>query len=302
MAYTSLTEAPHNLKEAVDWLVALKGTDAEKNLAALGEAVHKFLVKRPVGYTEIPALEAVKLITKEFLEKPRLQGLWYVKDMLEKFNGNMDKTHDVWLKRQTANYHSDYENIIQTAGIERTDMIKNVTDIVDAYEKLLEGVKIPSLYKSAYTSEATWDASCAKDPRECALVLVGIAPMLYAGLRSVWDSARTAIENGPESYAERALGDVLKAVGYDGHGCRGTVSSSAIRDSTGDVYPYVLDKVYDIAGFWAFYGQANTQAAEPVKTRKFYMANREVYGIPGVDVDMGLVNAWNYKKGKKSAK
>ncbi|CDR94302.1 hypothetical protein BBBOND_0106110 [Babesia bigemina] len=395
MVYKSLTEAPHNLKEGIDWLMAVKGTDAEKNLKALGEAVHKFLADKPVGSMKVPTLEKIKSVSKEFLQKPRFKDLWYVKDMLDKFDGPMNKTRHMWLKRQTANYHSDYENIIQTAGITAKHMVENVNDVVDGFEKLLEKVKIPDQYKSAYTSEATWVASCGKRPQVCAVVFVGIAPMLYTGLRYVWDSARAAIRNGRNSSEEMGLKDVLKAVGYEEPGCNISISSSDIRSASNDVHPYILDKIYDIGGFWAFYGSQNVVTAndieagisdgveevmepveveepvddvsgeepvnaanveepvysvkasepvnavnveepvhavkasepvnavnveeplytlrdvaelqhvehvKPVKTRKFYMGSREVYGIPGVDIDMGLVNAWNFRKGKKPVK
>ncbi|CDR95427.1 hypothetical protein BBBOND_0205850 [Babesia bigemina] len=43
MVYTSLTEVPHNLKEGIDWLVALKGTYGENNLKTIVGAIQKFL-------------------------------------------------------------------------------------------------------------------------------------------------------------------------------------------------------------------------------------------------------------------
>ncbi|GBE62322.1 hypothetical protein, conserved [Babesia ovata] len=87
--YNSLTEAPRNFKECIDWLIALKGTDPENNFEAMGAALHKFLADKPVGKMELPALEKIKSISKEFLESPGLKNEPFVKRMLSIFNGGI---------------------------------------------------------------------------------------------------------------------------------------------------------------------------------------------------------------------
>ncbi|GBE58857.1 hypothetical protein, conserved [Babesia ovata] len=315
MVYTSLTEAPHNLKEGIDWLVALKGTDAEANVKGLGAAVYKFLANKPVGFTEVPALEEVKLISKEFLEQPELKDMWYVKDMLGKFNEPMDKDNTLY-RWFGALAESDYENIIKVRGLTADAMVKNVSDVVDGCEKFLENIKAPDQYKSAYSSDATWDASCAEDPKACAVVLVGIAPMLFTGLRSLIDVTGVANRTTPAFRGEKNLGKLLKAVGYKEPECRAGMGNSDIRGAFNGVDRYILDKIYDLSGFWAFYGLNNSEsvdAVEPVKpvttadaveALKYHTSKNGPHMIAGDNsgVNMGLLHAWNAKKSNKPPK
>ncbi|GBE60713.1 hypothetical protein, conserved [Babesia ovata] len=269
MVYTSLTEAPHNLKEAIDWLMALKGTDAAKNMAAIGDAIHKFLVDKPVGFTEVPALGEVKLISKEFMEKPALRVQPFVKLLLERFSKPLDKSPGVIAKAFGLVPKSDYENVVQTRGTKPEAIAKNLGKVVDGCEKFLEKMKISDHYNSAYSSGATWDASCAKDPEACAVVLVGIAPMLYTGLGALRDACNEeALKYMQFNHRRSTLGEVLEAVGYKEPDCRAGMSTSGVTRALRGVNREILNIIYDLAGFWAFYGKNKSgavRAVEPVK-------------------------------------
>ncbi|GBE61682.1 hypothetical protein, conserved [Babesia ovata] len=255
MVYTSLTEVPRNLKEGVDWLIALKGTDAKNNLKAMGAALFNFLAGTPVGYTEVPALENIKLITKEFMEIPALKYLWPARAMLRKFNDPKYKECGVLARWFADVQKSDYTNVVDAGHLTAEPMAENLGKVVDGCERFLESIKIPDQYKSAYSPEATWEASCAKDPEACAVILVGIAPMLYTGLRSL------NVASEAESYRRQiwlqspiSLTDVVKAVGYKDPGCRDDLSDSDILKALKGVSYQTLVTLYDLSGFWAFYG------------------------------------------------
>ncbi|GBE59322.1 hypothetical protein, conserved [Babesia ovata] len=255
MVYNSLTEAPHNLKEGVDWLMALKGKDADKNLAAMGEALYKFLADKPVGKEELPALEKVKSISKGFLEQPALNYIWPANELLRRFNKPLSKKHPGFFPRFFGViFESDYENVIQTRGLTAKTIAEKLSKAVAGCEKFLDNVKIPDQYASAYSSEATWDASCAEDPEACAVIFVGIAPMLYAGLRSLREASNA------QSYCHDSicltpisLRDVVKAVGYKDPGCRASMTASYILKALKGVKFQNLVTIYDLCGFWAFY-------------------------------------------------
>ncbi|GBE60372.1 hypothetical protein, conserved [Babesia ovata] len=180
--------------------MALRGKDAGKNLAAMGDALHKFLADKPVGKMELPALENVKRISKEFLEQKEFRRYPFVQKMLGMFNGTMNKK---------------------------------------CYKYL--------------SSKATWEASCSKKPEACAAVLAGIAPMLFGGLRTLRRASTEALASWVNINAKERLRDVLKAVGYEEPGCRAGMSGSDIRKALSAVDIRILDTIYDLAGFWAFY-------------------------------------------------
>ncbi|GBE61284.1 hypothetical protein, conserved [Babesia ovata] len=253
MVYNSLTEAPRNLKEGMDWLLALKGTDAEANLKAMGAALYDLLADTPVGFKEVPALEKVKPISKKFLEKGELKDYSHVKDLLKRYEQPMNKTDWLWYKRHTSYHPSDYINIIGFFRLNPEKIAKKLGDVVSGCEKFLEDVKIPDQYKSAYSSKATWEASCSKKPEACAAVLAGIAPMLYAGLQSLLDADKSAEKKGPGSKAATHLGEIMKAIGYVKPECREDLTAPDVHKALRGVDKHVVYTLYDISGMWAFY-------------------------------------------------
>ncbi|GBE62191.1 hypothetical protein, conserved [Babesia ovata] len=251
MVYNSLTEAPRNLKECIDWLVALKGT-SKFNTQALGFALYKFLVDKPVGTLLIPSLEKVKRLSKEFLEHEDLRNRSYVKDLLSRFKEPMNKDHYRLRAMVSDNTESDYENFVKSRGFTADDIARNVRAIVSNCEIILENVKNPDQYNSAYSSEATWAASCSKNPEACAVILVGIAPMLYAGIESLRDETEYA-NRTEQSETDKDFRKVLKALGYVEPEYRDGLSRSDVCKAVTNMHPRILPTIYDVAGFWAFY-------------------------------------------------
>ncbi|GBE62267.1 hypothetical protein, conserved [Babesia ovata] len=250
MVYDLLTTAPRNLKDAIDWLMAIKGTDS---IDALGAAVHKVLEEHPVGFKLLPSIGNMKYITKRFLEQDELKGQWFVKELLKRFNTRMAKDPKQLSKTLEYIRESDYQNIVQAKPIGPEDVTSNVRKIVDGCEKFLDDLKNPDKYISTYSSKATWDASCSKYPEGCAKVLVGIAPMLYAGLRYLRFASNAETGVWQIVNAKERLGNMLKVVGYKESECRAGMSGSDILQALSSVDDSLLYTIYDLAGFWAFY-------------------------------------------------
>ncbi|GBE58548.1 hypothetical protein, conserved [Babesia ovata] len=254
MVYSSLTEAPRNLKEGIDWLMALKGTDDENGLKAMSAALYDFLAQQPVGKMELPALEEVKLISKEFLEQKELKYQPFVEDLLGRFNKPMNKNLSGCAKYLDNSDESDHENVVKSRGVKPKDIAKNIVKVVDGCAQFLEKIKNPGQYESAYSSEATWDTSCSKDPEACVVILVGIAPMLYAGLRSLRIASNTTPLSRLGCHNKKIkLVSVLKALGYEEAERRAKMSGSDVFKALKSVSHEMLVTLYDIAGFWAFY-------------------------------------------------
>ncbi|GBE61679.1 hypothetical protein, conserved [Babesia ovata] len=252
VAYHALTEPPRNVKECMDWLIALKGKDGEKNMAALGAAVHKFLADKPVGYTKVPALEKVKHITKQFLYKSGIWNIWPAKRIMSRFNIRMFKEF-CWFTKFFTFYKSDYENIIQTKGLTAKDIADKLGDVVSGCERFLKHIKNPGQYKSAYCPEATWDASFAKNPEACAVILVGIGPMFYAGLESLLLEFEVLYITGLSHYCFDNIHMMVKALGFKEPECRSSPSIVDVNRALSRLDDHELYTIYDLSGFWAFY-------------------------------------------------
>ncbi|CDR96832.1 hypothetical protein BBBOND_0307360 [Babesia bigemina] len=271
MVYNSLTDVPRDFREGIDWLIALKGTDAESNIAAMGEAVYNFLVDKPVGHTEVPALQNVQSIVKGFLEQPGLKNVWPVNRILEKYNKRINKNPGWFTKAFGGADECDYKNVIKSKHVSAKTIAGKLGIAVNGYERLLKKVKTPEQYKSAYSSEATWEASCSQKPEDCAVVLVGIAPMLYAGLRSMWKASHgQSFSWVPKSKNKNILVTVLRSLGFKHPECRDKMSASYVSEALENVTIDMLETFYNLSGFWAFYGSGKIgavgekQPVEPV--------------------------------------
>ncbi|GBE58841.1 hypothetical protein, conserved [Babesia ovata] len=251
MVYNSLTEAPRNLKECFDWLVALNGS-SKFNTQALGFAVYNFLVDKPVGTLLIPSLEKVKRLSKEFLEQKELKNRPYVEELLSKYKEPVNKQSRS-IKHFLGDYESDYKNVVKRSGVKPDDIAENVARIASSSKMSVMLIGTPDQYESAYSSEATWDASCSKDPEACAVIFVGIAPMLYAGLQSLWDETTPKFSGSETPIETNRMGKLMKALGFTEPEYRGDTSRSHVRRAVRFMHQYVLEDIYDLAGFWAFY-------------------------------------------------
>ncbi|CDR97437.1 hypothetical protein BBBOND_0313390 [Babesia bigemina] len=285
MVYNSLTDIPRNLKEGIDWLIALKGTDGEKNLAAMGAAVYNFLapclpervaeevvgdaakgvlnnpVGNPADSKPFLALEHIKLISMGYMWQKELRELWPANVMLKLFIKFIDKKPS-----ELANTIKDNpETVTEKLG-----------KIVNGCEKFVSDIKHPEQYKSAYGKNATWVKSCSQNPEDCAAVFVGIAPMLYVGLESLRDASQDAKKAEPseagENFrkvlkavglkdrgssndssdldeAQNRLGEVLQAMGYEQRRIRDSMRGSYVLQSLSVLDHDLLNSLYDISGF-----------------------------------------------------
>ncbi|GBE62674.1 hypothetical protein, conserved [Babesia ovata] len=239
MVYTSLTEAPRNLKEAIDWLMALKGTDPSTNLKAMGAALYDFLVQQPVVPRRLPALEDLKRISKRFMGQKELRDHPSVSLILGRFNNPVDRKPGVFAK---------------TMGSNPEKVADNIGKFVYGTGKLLHDIRHPKHYKSAYSSEATWAKSCSKNPETCAVIFVGIAPMLYTGLLSLRDET-SAVDSIFVDFnsVQKRIRNVLNALGYADQQRRHVMRPSDILKALSDMDKDLLAILHNLAGVLAFY-------------------------------------------------
>ncbi|GBE60334.1 hypothetical protein, conserved [Babesia ovata] len=223
MVYNSLTDTPHNLKEGLDWLMALKGVDATNNLKAVGEAIYNLLQSRAVDTT---AFEAVK--------EGEIEDQKSVQNMRGTFIGN---------KNAGSSGLATSKRLTAGAIAER------LGKLVDGCEQFLDSTTAHERYVSAYSSEATWESSCAQDPEACAATLLGIAPMLYTGLQGLRWVSQCASYGGSNSQAAMRMPGMLEALGYNKEEGRSYLTGSYVAWSLRGVDRDTLSILYDLAGF-----------------------------------------------------
>ncbi|GBE60491.1 hypothetical protein, conserved [Babesia ovata] len=232
MVYNSLTEAPHNLKEAIDWLIALKGTDAESNLKAMGEAIYNLLGSDTIGGKMLPALKIIRRISQNFLQKKELHDQAFVKSALRQLNQLMDKTPG---------------GIAIPKSVTPDTIANNLAHVVVGAEIFLNDIKDLDQYVSSYSSEATWANSCSMKPEACAVVFVGIAPMLFTGLRYLNSACLGSTRSGSKSISKERLEEVLKSLGYRDPHCKDGISGADVISALRAVDKKTMATLHDLA-------------------------------------------------------
>ncbi|GBE59610.1 hypothetical protein, conserved [Babesia ovata] len=246
MQFDSLTMVPRNLKEAIDWLLATEVNEDSKIWWSMGQALTSLFERQPAGVKVLPALEVIKQVSKDFLEQKELRSLPFVKSLLQKFYQPKSNTTGDGPEIQKKHVGS-------ARGVGPRTMARSVCRTLYVCDLFLDDIKHPDQYTSAYDSEVTWFGSCKDNPEACAVVFVGIAPMLYAGLRSLKEASKAALEEGPGSKAELRLAELLKAVGYDEPECKEDLTAPDVHKALRGVDMPMLYTIYDFAGVWGFY-------------------------------------------------
>ncbi|CDR95633.1 hypothetical protein BBBOND_0207870 [Babesia bigemina] len=250
MVYNSLTDVPRDFREGIDWLVALKRTGFESNLKAISDAVFNFLAHKPAGACQLPAFQQVKLNVKKFLGQEGLKDRRIVKPMLERFNRPKNQKSDFFARFFQSVGENGGRQIENNWGITGENILTKLAKSVDGCNTFLRNINVPAQYKSAYSSKATWDASCSTKPEDCAAIFVGITPMLYAGLMSLWDATDESAFRLTPDKARKELEDILNAMRYVNPDCRSSLSRLEVVNALRGIGIDELGTLGTLAEFW----------------------------------------------------
>ncbi|CDR96514.1 hypothetical protein, conserved [Babesia bigemina] len=249
MVYNSLVTAPSDMKEAIDWMAAVKATGGAHSLA---EAVaHLFHVGSKGGY-DLGLIEEVRHHVKLFLQKPGLKehaaSRQIIKKIVEtciKFIRTTDddnaeeekakskrrlrrKHRKKSRKKQSeadeklAEDHKKYEVApdkppvyIISSKLTEDEIKKGVQDSLEKFDTLLKKIRKGQTYVPTYSTAAEWERCCAPDPLICAQIFVGIAPLLYATSRML--RYVTTFTSGIYKIADESkkLGQFFRLAGYN---------------------------------------------------------------------------------------
>ncbi|CDR93734.1 hypothetical protein BBBOND_0100630 [Babesia bigemina] len=228
MAYASLTEAPRNVKEGIDWLIALKGDDAGRNLTSMGLAIYNLLTHKPVGNLNKPAPEKVEEGSEEVEGQSGQESVQSLREMST---------------RALA------ENLAKLSNNERLAVriiALKLSHVILACQQFLDDVKDGDRYVSAYGPEATWDVSCAENPEECVSVFVDVAPMLHGGLKALRKASDGKILGIPSAEDTERVQEIMKAFGYNESEERAEMTATHVSEALRGVKK-IFGTLHDIA-------------------------------------------------------
>ncbi|GIX65038.1 uncharacterized protein BcabD6B2_44730 [Babesia caballi] len=252
MGYPTLTVVPSNLKEAIDWLDAVKNNGDPADIISLGAAVHDLLYRYPSEPGKLAFVEEVKAIVKKFFEKPELVELEPIHSVLQRYYNSHCDDQGGWSYFFWSSKPNEPTNVVVDQCLTTDDVTEVIDSLACRIEDFTSRLKPSGNDVSAYDSTANWADSCDADERLCAEIFVGIAPLYYAGLRALAAICKTAHHvAGPIGVEGNKLGALLSHMGF-------TVSSSDTDTRGEDICKSLalpketLNDVYDLAGFYAF--------------------------------------------------
>ncbi|GIX65368.1 variant erythrocyte surface antigen-1 family protein [Babesia caballi] len=185
--YDKLTELPENLKEAIDWILRVTGKDgsggSQNGTDALSEEVKNVLDKDAAevsrGVLEVMGGVIDSLVTD--LNDDRSPGKNHdhstfrgFKAYLKSFKGNLENVRD---------YGSSVsgEELVKLKGWlagQPSGPIEKLADGLKTFVKTNSGIFQGSYVYVYNKSNATWPSK-PDDQRTCALIFLGIAPILF---------------------------------------------------------------------------------------------------------------------------
>ncbi|CDR97811.1 hypothetical protein BBBOND_0402990 [Babesia bigemina] len=249
MVYNSLTNVPRNFKEAIDWLVAVRGDDAKSNVAALCAALFSSLADKTVDKMEMPALEEVKHVTKTFLDQPELANQWFVGGLVKRYNDLINTSPGGLAKYFRVVDESD-KNVVKGKGITAGAIVENLDKVVHGTEIFLDDIKSPGEYESAHSPEAAWSKSCTQKAEDSAAVFVGIAPMLRASMSSLELASFLTKLRLPPFITYKRMQQLIQALGYVKPERRTGMTASYVGRALGGFRYETTNFIFDLAGFW----------------------------------------------------
>ncbi|CDR97669.1 hypothetical protein BBBOND_0401610 [Babesia bigemina] len=252
VVYNSLMYVPRNFKEAVDWLIAVRGDDAERNLATLGAAIYDLYVHMSGRSTEWSNLDKAIRFSIDFLEQEKLKKHLYVKMILAILSYRVNITPNVLTNIIVSAYDTENQRFLHKNGLTADTIAEKLCYVVDACAEFLGRIKNRSHYNSAYSPQATWDALFSAHPETGAVIFVGIAPMLVAGLLSLRSASLAGKLKSSPLIASKRMQELIQALGYvEPQLCAGMTASYVGRALGGFTYE-TINFIFDLAGFWTF--------------------------------------------------
>ncbi|GIX63614.1 variant erythrocyte surface antigen-1 family protein [Babesia caballi] len=213
---TSLTEPPENLKETIDWVIKIKNDQAIKGLA---EALKNLLDKDGSALaTEVNGFFATARSGLKSADRSTAREAFILKSYLN----NITHYGRTLSEEEIAHLKTALEKDVESPGASSGGPISKLADGLKMFVGKNAGIG-GSNYESSYKSASeSWSSLNPSQHRDCALILLGIMPLLYFGLSYLYwwcspdsDSSHPKISWAGQSLTtDQAITKFLVAFGY----------------------------------------------------------------------------------------
>ncbi|GIX64809.1 variant erythrocyte surface antigen-1 family protein [Babesia caballi] len=226
-----LTEAPTNLKEAIDWVLRVSGRDSGHNEAegikGLAEELHGMLngdpggvreeVEKKFGEVSKTVMQKLKEATSNNkLNNSQEWGFAVPHGILHKLSEGLDPFLG---KASAAISREKAEQWV--SKVPATALETLIKELVAGLETLVtpgSGI-VQGSYTSAYgQTNDKWESLQASERRECAIILLAILPLLYVALTCLYWRCS---QNGGNGWKNQSLSGgqglqkYMEALGYE---------------------------------------------------------------------------------------
>ncbi|GIX61583.1 variant erythrocyte surface antigen-1 family protein [Babesia caballi] len=223
-----LTDPPTNLKEAIDWVIQIKGhaQDLAKELDALLKQDASEVAMKVLDKYRIVSESVIEKLKSHTNEKNRLTSLsseWgfaapYA--ALDRLSRGLDPFVSGSAARVNRENAEQWLTEVQATALET--LIGNLANGLEAFVKPTSGIVQTSVASAYSQTNAKWEGLQAAERRDCAIIFLAILPLLYIGLIYLYwrcsqipDSSRLVLSWSEQSPStDNGLKKYMVALGY----------------------------------------------------------------------------------------
>ncbi|GIX66408.1 variant erythrocyte surface antigen-1 family protein [Babesia caballi] len=248
----SLTEPPKNLKEAIDWVIKINELKKINDLAKALEA----LLKEEAGDVAVKVLDNYRLVSDSVIKermsnKPSKPAHRFAVPhaILNSLSQGLKPFHP---QSDANNSAEDVEKVKEWASSVDGNTLKQ---LIETFAGGLESFRKNILQNpnySAYKSVTPLSSLTINDKRDCALILLGVMPVVYIGLTYLywqcegtdgWAQEKLDSSSGSD---QGSLKQYMAAFGYTDNLNKPT-TGGAIATQLRSAFSNELEKAYDSA-------------------------------------------------------
>ncbi|GBE60774.1 hypothetical protein, conserved [Babesia ovata] len=213
----SLLEAPSNLKESLDWIVAVRRCSA---IPMLEKATYTLLLHGTPVLPETASMKEGDMSTNVCSEDTKTN----CQDIDAESKTITGSTHvadydvlikpTLWIENLVMKlYFMD----VSAREVKRSDLYRCLAQVSTRIQLTLLNLTKESTYVESYDKTATWRNSCAGNPYKCAEVFVSLLIRVYNNLNLIKRECKRwlNLDSKLNGAGSRAVGDLFASMGYN---------------------------------------------------------------------------------------
>ncbi|GIX65690.1 variant erythrocyte surface antigen-1 family protein [Babesia caballi] len=188
-----LTEAPKDLKEAIEWVIHIKGHAQE-----LGKVLEE-LLKHDGSEVALKVLDKYRLASKGVISglaeanlkiQPPTNRFYFAYTALNSLSQGLRPFHS----QSQANINpDDVEKVGKwVSSVQVNTLTQPIQKFAEGLQTFQKGILTSPSNATAYNSAPSWSSLTDSEKRDCAVILLGIMPVVYIAITYLyWQCAGT---------------------------------------------------------------------------------------------------------------